>query len=162
MHWFKKCNFLKKSLSPFRSRWGQEVIFEVAGFQLVFTTFHLEFLSFSVSMNFDLGDLRRGSGNFFKIYIFKISAFQGKRWGTSRLSSQIFLWIPGWIKLGIILRALFKKKYFSHTFRSGNSFSVTSKFHSFSHFLNFNFWFDCENRSLKNKILIFFSQSLSY
>ena len=30
MHWFKKCNFWKKSLNPFRGRWGQEVIFEVA------------------------------------------------------------------------------------------------------------------------------------
>ena len=30
MHWFKKCNFWKNSLSHFRGRWGQEVIFEVA------------------------------------------------------------------------------------------------------------------------------------
>ena len=30
MHWFWKCNFWKNSLSPFRGRWGQEVIFEVA------------------------------------------------------------------------------------------------------------------------------------
>jgi hypothetical protein len=27
----------------------------------------------------DLGDLRRGSGNFFKNYIFEFIAFQGKR-----------------------------------------------------------------------------------
>ena len=30
MHWFKKCNFWKNSLSHFRGRRGQEVIFEVA------------------------------------------------------------------------------------------------------------------------------------
>ena len=30
MHWFKKCNFWKNSLSHLRGRWGQEVIFEVA------------------------------------------------------------------------------------------------------------------------------------
>ena len=30
MHWFQKCYFWKNSLSPFRGRWVQEVIFEVA------------------------------------------------------------------------------------------------------------------------------------
>ena len=63
------------------------------GFHLVFTSFRIEFSSFWVSWLFDLGDLgdlRRGSGNFFKNYIFEISAFQGKRWGMSRLSSQNF------------------------------------------------------------------------
>ena len=43
------------------------------GFHLVFTSFHLEFSSFWVLMPFDLGnlgDLIRGSGNFFKNYIF--------------------------------------------------------------------------------------------
>ena len=44
-----------------------------------------------VSRSFDLGDLRdlrRGTGNFFKNYVFEISAFQGKRRGKSRLSPQ--------------------------------------------------------------------------
>jgi hypothetical protein len=49
------------------------------GFHLVLTCFHLEFSAFWVWRSFDLGDLRRGSGNFFKNYIFEISAFQGKR-----------------------------------------------------------------------------------
>ena len=47
-------------------------IFEVAeakfGFHLIFMSFHLEFSLFWVSRSFDLGnlgDLRRGSGNFF-------------------------------------------------------------------------------------------------
>ena len=35
-------------------------------------------------------DLKRGSGNFFKNYVFEISAFQGKRWGISQLSRQNF------------------------------------------------------------------------
>jgi hypothetical protein len=55
------------------------------GFHLVFTSFHLEFLLFWVSRSFDLGNLsnlRRGSGNFFKHYVFEISAFQEKRWGS--------------------------------------------------------------------------------
>ena len=45
---------------------------------------------------FDLGDLsnlRRGSGNFFKSYIFEINAFQGKRWGMFRLFRQNLHWI---------------------------------------------------------------------
>jgi hypothetical protein len=63
------------------------------GFHLVFTSFHLEFSSFWVLRLFDfgdLGDLRRGSGNFFKNYIFEIIAFQGKRWCMFWLSSQNF------------------------------------------------------------------------
>jgi hypothetical protein len=63
------------------------------GFHLVLKSFHLEFSSFWISRSFDLGDLgvlRMGPGNFFKNYIFEISAFQGKRWGMSQLSSQHF------------------------------------------------------------------------
>ena len=48
------------------------------GFHLVFTSFHLELSLYWVSRSFDLGDLnylRRGSGNFFKSYIFEISTF---------------------------------------------------------------------------------------
>ena len=63
------------------------------GFQLVFTSFHLKFLSFWVSRSFDLGDLsdlRRGSGIFFKGYVFEISAFKGKKWGRSWLYRQNF------------------------------------------------------------------------
>ena len=62
-------------------------------FHLFLMSFHLEFSLFWVPRSFDLhdlGNLSRGSGNFFKIYIFEISAFQGKRWGMSRLSSQTF------------------------------------------------------------------------
>ena len=46
---------------------------------VVFTTFVIKFSSFSISMNFNLGDLCdliRGTGNFFKNYIFEISAFK--------------------------------------------------------------------------------------
>ena len=63
------------------------------GFHLFLIGFHLEFSLFWISRSFDLndlGDLRRGSGNFFKNYIFEISAFQGKRWGMSRLSRRNF------------------------------------------------------------------------
>ena len=48
----------------------------------MFKIFHLEFLPFWVFKPFDLGDLSnlgRDSGNFFKSYIFEISAFQGKK-----------------------------------------------------------------------------------
>ena len=94
MHWFQKCNFWKKSLSSFRGRWAQEVIFEVAEAKFwISPSFHLEFSSFWISRSFDLGDLgvlRRGPGNFFKNYIFEISAFQRKRWGMSQLSRQNF------------------------------------------------------------------------
>ena len=51
-------------------------------FHQVFTSFHLEFLSFWISRSFDLGDLgvlRMGPVNVFKNYIFEISAFKGKR-----------------------------------------------------------------------------------
>ena len=61
-----------KSTELFRGPWGQEVIF---------TGFYLEFLSFWISRLFDLsdlGNLRWGSGTFFKNYIFEISAFQWK------------------------------------------------------------------------------------
>ena len=63
------------------------------GFHLSLMGFHLEFSLFWVSRSFDLsdlGDLRRGSGNFFKNYIFEISAFQRKRWGMSQLCGQKF------------------------------------------------------------------------
>ena len=63
------------------------------GFHLVLTGFDLEFSLFWVSRSFDLsnlGDLRRGPVNFFKNYIFEISAFQWKRWGMSQLSRQNF------------------------------------------------------------------------
>ena len=43
------------------------------------SSFHLEFSSLWVSRSVDLGDLRRGSGNFFKNCIFEISTFQGKK-----------------------------------------------------------------------------------
>ena len=49
------------------------------GFHLFLMGFHLEFSLFWVSRSFDLSDLRRGSGNFFKNYIFEISAFQQKK-----------------------------------------------------------------------------------
>ena len=39
----------------------------------------------------DLNDLGRGPLNFFKNYIFEISAFQRKRWAMSRLRGQNFL-----------------------------------------------------------------------
>ena len=63
------------------------------GFHLFLMGFHLEFSLFWVSRSFDLsdlGDLRRGSGNFFKNYIFEISAFQRKRWGMSQLCGRKF------------------------------------------------------------------------
>ena len=63
------------------------------GFHLVLTGFDLEFSSFWVSMSFDLsnlGDLRRGSVNFFKNYIFEISASSWEKWAIARLSSQTF------------------------------------------------------------------------
>ena len=62
-------------------------------FHLFLMAFHLEFSLFWVSRLFDLsnlGDLRRGSGNFFKNYIFEISAFQRKRWGMSQSSGRNF------------------------------------------------------------------------
>ena len=63
------------------------------GFRLFLMGFHLEFSLFWVSRSFDLsdlGDLRRGSGIFFKNYIFEISAFQEKRWDMFQLSHKIF------------------------------------------------------------------------
>ena len=63
------------------------------GFHLVLTNFHLEFSSFWIWRLFDLGNLsvlRRSPGNFFKNNIFKISAFQRKRWGMSQLYFKIF------------------------------------------------------------------------
>ena len=63
------------------------------GFHLVLTGFDLEFSSFWVSRSFDLsdlGDLRRGSVNFFKNYIFEISASSWEKWAIARPCGQNF------------------------------------------------------------------------
>ena len=62
--WTEHSHTVKKSLSPFRGPQGQEAIFEVAE------------AKFWISSIFN--DLKRGSGIFFKNYIFEISAFQQK------------------------------------------------------------------------------------
>ena len=63
------------------------------GFHLVLTSFDLEFSLFWVSRSFDLsdlGDLRRGSVNFFKNYIFEISASSWEKWAIARPCGQNF------------------------------------------------------------------------
>ena len=52
---------IKKVKGPFSRSWRPNF-----GFHLIFMSFHLEFSLFWVSRSFDLGDLRRGSGIFFK------------------------------------------------------------------------------------------------
>jgi hypothetical protein len=69
---------------PFSRSWRPNF-----GFCLFIMGFHLEFSLFWVSRSFDLSnlsDLKRGSGNFFKNYIFEISAFQQKIWVTASWS----------------------------------------------------------------------------
>ena len=64
------------------------------GFHLFLISFHLEFSLFWVSRSSDLsdlGDLRRGSENFFKNYICKISTSSWEKWAIQAwLSSRTF------------------------------------------------------------------------
>ena len=105
MHWFQKCNFWKESLSLFRGRWGQEVIFEVAEAKFWISSSFDKF-SFRIFVVLCLKAVwprcpQNGPRECFQKlhYIFEISAFQGKRWGLSRISSQhfhIIAIIPTW------------------------------------------------------------------
>ena len=84
------------------------------GFHLVFTSFHLEFLLFWVLRSFDLfnlGDLRMGSGNFFKSYIFENSALSWEKWAIVRLCSQNFhLICPQ--RRDVKFKNVFSRRYF--------------------------------------------------
>ena len=48
----------------------------------------LDTMKFEHWSSFNLGNLRKGLGNFFENYIFENSAFQEKRWGVLQLSQS--------------------------------------------------------------------------
>ena len=72
---------------------------------MLFYHYHVLHVSKIASSNIScleahVGFFRMGPGNFFKNYIFEISAFQQKRWGMSKLRGRNFHWISSQRKCG--------------------------------------------------------------